>query len=144
MGRLLPASHAAMDAVSALIELCAKHACRVRRRLNIRLISSGEARRWKRAPKQLLTSLSDKAMSIRCLHKKRVGEEEMDGGGGGGLWQKEILMGEKCQPLNFSGAIYYDCDGKRVHEFPPRSPLRESPLRGTYSFPGGLQQKAAI
>ncbi|CAN6178218.1 unnamed protein product [Urochloa humidicola] len=46
----------------------------------------------------------------------------------GGVWRKEILMGERCQPLDFSGVIYYDADGHRLpHPPPPRSPMR-SPL----------------
>lgn len=54
--------------------------------------------------------------------KRRTSEEEE------GLWQRTILMGEKCQPLNFSGAIYYDSAGRQLKELPvPRSPLR-SPL----------------
>ncbi|KAL0904494.1 hypothetical protein M5K25_026616 [Dendrobium thyrsiflorum] len=38
------------------------------------------------------------------------------------VWKRTILMGEKCQPLEFSGAIYYDSKGTRVAA-PPRSPL---------------------
>ncbi|KAL6604865.1 hypothetical protein ACP70R_001870 [Stipagrostis hirtigluma subsp. patula] len=46
----------------------------------------------------------------------------------GGVWRKEILMGERCQPLDFSGVIYYDADGRRLAQPPPpRSPMR-SPL----------------
>lgn len=45
-----------------------------------------------------------------------------------GVWRRTILMGEKCQPLDFSGVIYYDADGRRLSEVPtPRSPMR-SPL----------------
>jgi hypothetical protein len=47
----------------------------------------------------------------------------------GGLWRKEILMGERCQPLEFSGVIYYDADGHRLEQ-PPRSPMR-SPFPST-------------
>ncbi|KAH0448707.1 hypothetical protein IEQ34_022507 [Dendrobium chrysotoxum] len=39
------------------------------------------------------------------------------------VWKRTILMGEKCQPLEFSGAIYYDSKGTRVAA-PPRSPLQ--------------------
>ncbi|CAI8604084.1 unnamed protein product [Vicia faba] len=42
------------------------------------------------------------------------------------LWKKTILMGEKCQPLEFSGAIFYDSEGNQLSE-PPRTP-RISPL----------------
>ncbi|XP_039116255.1 uncharacterized protein LOC120251698 [Dioscorea cayenensis subsp. rotundata] len=56
--------------------------------------------------------------------EKEVEEEY----GGGGVWRRSILMGEKCQPLDFSGVIYYDNNGKQLSEIPtPRSPLR-SPL----------------
>jgi hypothetical protein len=38
------------------------------------------------------------------------------------------MMGERCQPLDFSGVIYYDAEGQRLAQPPPpRSPLR-SPL----------------
>lgn len=53
-------------------------------------------------------------------------EEEMQGEDG--VWRRTILMGEKCQPLDFSGVIYYDADGRQLAAVPtPRSPLR-SPL----------------
>ncbi|URE12939.1 hypothetical protein MUK42_23571 [Musa troglodytarum] len=56
------------------------------------------------------------------------GERQEDMRGDVGVWRRTILMGEKCQPLNFSGVIYYDADGRRLSEVPtPRSPLR-SPL----------------
>uniref|UniRef100_A0A453PDT1 Uncharacterized protein n=1 Tax=Aegilops tauschii subsp. strangulata TaxID=200361 RepID=A0A453PDT1_AEGTS len=78
---------------------------------------------------------------------KRVGEEEEEGASAmgvslaqavaelewgmeadDGVWRKEILMGERCQPLEFSGAIYYDAEGRRLGAPPtPRTPMR-SPL----------------
>lgn len=60
-------------------------------------------------------------------------EEEEDGEeeewGQGGVWQRGILMGDKCQPLDFPGAIYYDSNGNKMNEPPLRSP-RASPLPG--------------
>ncbi|CAA6661245.1 unnamed protein product [Spirodela intermedia] len=50
----------------------------------------------------------------------------------GGLWQKGIMMGEKCQPLEFSGAIFYDCEGRRLPTLPPKSPHRG------HLVPGGV------
>ncbi|GLJ09490.1 hypothetical protein SUGI_0110570 [Cryptomeria japonica] len=41
---------------------------------------------------------------------------------GGFLWQKGIIMGERCQPPDFSGVIIYDNMGNLLPEFPPRSP----------------------
>lgn len=57
----------------------------------------------------------------------------------GGVWRKNILMGEKCEPLDFSGVIYYDSDGRRLDRVPPRSPRH--PMAGgddpfpSFSFP---------
>ncbi|KDP20079.1 hypothetical protein JCGZ_05848 [Jatropha curcas] len=83
-------------------------------------------------PKQLLTQISNKAIKL-IHHKKRVGDGNEavdivapDEFGDGGVWQKEILMGDKCQPLDFSGVIYYDGTGKQINEIPLRSP-RASP-----------------
>ncbi|XP_010523286.1 PREDICTED: uncharacterized protein LOC104801662 [Tarenaya hassleriana] len=85
-------------------------------------------------PKELFTSLSNKAMTM--LRRKKPGH---GGGATGekafvaeeaeeyGVWQRTILMGDKCQPLDFSGVIYYDSNGRQITELPPRSP-RGSPL----------------
>ncbi|MFS7976969.1 hypothetical protein Hanom_Chr10g00898621 [Helianthus anomalus] len=55
--------------------------------------------------------------------KRRTSGDDSDGGfEHDGLWQREILMRDKCQPLDLSGVIYYDRDGKRMDEFPMRSP----------------------
>lgn len=97
-----------------------------------------------RSPRQLMATISNKAIPFIIHHQKKGAEAEVEadidgskaaeeGFGEGGLWQKEILMGDKCQPLAFSGVIYYDCDGNRISELPPRSP-RASPL-STFSFP---------
>ncbi|KAK9118436.1 hypothetical protein Scep_016529 [Stephania cephalantha] len=77
--------------------------------------------------KQLLTSISNKAIAF--THKKKAESDDVAGGGfgDGGLWQRSILMGEKCQPPDFSGVIYYDSYGKQLSEMPPRSP-RATPL----------------
>jgi len=47
----------------------------------------------------------------------RAAMEEV--GGGDSLWQKSILMGERCQQPDFSGIILYDVKGNRL---PPCSP----------------------
>lgn len=98
-------------------------------------------------PKQLVASISNKVMSPRfSLMKKKdelngefVEDEEEQGRsnngsnksgsrgfGEGGVWQKSILMGDRCRPPQFSGPIYYDSQGNRLQEL-PRSP-RAGPL----------------
>ncbi|XXG74347.1 hypothetical protein AAC387_Pa07g3089 [Persea americana] len=114
-----------------------------------RRIGSGEAsgsRLGARTPlsalRKLLMTLSDKAAPL--LHRKKIaGEEKQDSYGAGGLWQRDILMGEKCQPLDFSGAIYYDNQGKRLTGLPPRSPRGgSSPMVQSYPFQVPLAQKS--
>ncbi|KAG9450117.1 hypothetical protein H6P81_010082 [Aristolochia fimbriata] len=120
-------------AVVALVALCAKHARKASRKLIPRVSEPGcGSRIVPKSPKVLLTTLSNKAMPF--LQRKKGGEELDDGFGDGGLWQRDILMGEKCQPLDFSGVIYYDSDGKQLPEIPPRSP-RVTPLQSSFSFP---------
>ncbi|OMP05282.1 hypothetical protein CCACVL1_01970 [Corchorus capsularis] len=81
-------------------------------------------------PKQLLTTISNKAITL-VNRKKSGGESGKELGpdeyGDGGVWQRAILMGDKCQPLDFSGVIYYDSKGNQLDELPIRSP-RASPL----------------
>ncbi|CAK8534406.1 unnamed protein product [Lathyrus sativus] len=78
-----------------------------------------------KSPKKLLKNISNKAMPfIEKMKKKKKGKDEW---GDGGVWQKAIMMGDKCEPLDFSGVIYYDSKGKQVSEFPLRSP-RATPL----------------
>ncbi|MED6192256.1 hypothetical protein PIB30_008460 [Stylosanthes scabra] len=85
------------------------------------------------APKKLLNNISSKAFGQK--KKNGVGAAAEDGvWGDGGVWQKEILMGGKCEPLDFSGVIYYDINGKQVSEVPLRSP-RASPLPGYLTRP---------
>nr|ABK27104.1 unknown [Picea sitchensis] len=52
----------------------------------------------------------------------RAAMEEQEGGGDS-VWQRSILMGERCQPPAFSGLIIYDDKGNRLPQFPPRSPI---------------------
>ncbi|KAE9609676.1 hypothetical protein Lal_00006544 [Lupinus albus] len=83
-------------------------------------------------PKKLLSSISNKAL-FPFVQKKNYRRRESDSAveysGDGGVWQKEILMGGKCEPLDFSGVIYYDSTGNQTTQVPLRSP-RVSPLPG--------------
>ncbi|MBA0768683.1 hypothetical protein Gotri_017467, partial [Gossypium trilobum] len=68
--------------------------------------------------------------AIKLVNRKKAGEKtgkEEEEIGDGGVWQRAILMGDKCQPLDFSGVIYYDSKGNQVEELPFRSP-RASPM----------------
>ncbi|CAL1392861.1 unnamed protein product [Linum trigynum] len=47
--------------------------------------------------------------------KGKIGAKVATGGfGEGGLWQKSILRGEKCQLPEFSGVIFYDSRGNQI------------------------------
>ncbi|XP_047953228.1 uncharacterized protein LOC125206438 [Salvia hispanica] len=116
--------------VSVLVGLCAKHAKQIGRK------ESPKSGHPLPSPKQLMAAISQKAMSP-LIHSKKAAAAA-DSGEENGVWQKAILMGEKCQPPEFSGVIYYDYDGKRIPEM-PKSPRHGSmtPLKNI-SFP---QQK---
>ncbi|CAH8302027.1 unnamed protein product [Eruca vesicaria subsp. sativa] len=104
----------------SLMVRCAKQASRISKKLKL-----------KGRPKELLTTLSNKAKKSLAGRKKKAydgcgdtqaktvmeEEEEEDG-----IWQRKILMGDKCEPLCHSGVIFYDCSGNQVEELPPRSP----------------------
>ncbi|GER50449.1 hypothetical protein STAS_27757 [Striga asiatica] len=131
----IPLAIALFFSVSLLVALCAKHA----RKYSTKATTSDDQDRPNkqhlRSAKQLITAVGHKAMAPLVCGKKSglefntkmlgIGREE------NGLWQKAILMGEKCQPPEFSGVIYYDYDGNRIAEMPksPRagavSPLKE-------------------
>nr|GFA49862.1 HTH-type transcriptional regulator SgrR like [Tanacetum cinerariifolium] len=133
--------------VSAVVALCANHARRASKKevVSKDTIASSSSdkssfnsfeddhyqekippRSPLRSPRQLITTISNKAMSSFVVNHKKSGDQDAraveEGFGQGGVWQKEILMGVKCQPPEFSGVIYYDYDGRQVSEFPPRSP----------------------
>ncbi|XVF12348.1 hypothetical protein REPUB_Repub08aG0109300 [Reevesia pubescens] len=126
----------------SFMALCAKHASRVSKKLKPKPKENGLASDSPRffvpksplkspRPKQLLTMISNKAMTL--VHRKKLSEENRkDVGeefGDGGVWQRAIMMGDKCQPLEFSGVIYYDSKGNQMDELPIRSP-RASPMPG--------------
>ena len=121
-----------LKSITTLWLICAKQAIIASRKLKDNSKISPDSPMIQR-PRKLMATISNKAIKLR--HRKTrtgaVGNAKDDGGldfGDDGLWQKEILMGDKCQPLDFSGVIYYDRDGNPTNEFPVRSPRRASPF----------------
>ncbi|RZC89375.1 hypothetical protein C5167_029279 [Papaver somniferum] len=138
----VPVAVALFLSATVLVALCAKHTIR-RRQLatetlgcspnDSKLTSSSSMI----SPRRFFASVSNKAFPF--IYKKKscdpyeiVGHDE-GSLGDGGLWQRGILMWEKCQPPDFSGVIYYDVYGRRVSEI-PRSP-RASPFPSNFSLP---------
>lgn len=129
--------------VSALVALCAKHAPR---RLPTKYAAQTQTQPSdpKMAPRSPLRSPKELIGSIPFTHRKKSGDNSgtragkaEEGFGEGGLWQKSILMGEKCQPPEFSGVIYYDPFGNQISELPPKSPRAGSSSLQKFSFPVG-------
>uniref|UniRef100_A0A5K1E6C4 Uncharacterized protein n=1 Tax=Nymphaea colorata TaxID=210225 RepID=A0A5K1E6C4_9MAGN len=58
--------------------------------------------------------------AIRCTRPGEDGIDESFVSQELCLWKKNILMGEKCQPPEFSGVIMYDSAGKLVSPAVPR------------------------
>ncbi|KAK9676138.1 hypothetical protein RND81_11G057000 [Saponaria officinalis] len=93
-------------------------------------------------PKRLLSNISNLSLKSNKKNNDQKENEEMieeskdTFNNEGGLWQKNILMGEKCQPLEYSGVIYYDHHGNQTAEI-PRSPRISGVVsqRGSFSLP---------
>ena len=87
-----------LSKVSSAVAACARRVSRATRRLL-------RARRPRRDRRQLLPADDD--------HQEYSGGDD-SGGEEGGLWRRAILMGERCKPLDFPGAIHYDSFGRRL------------------------------
>ncbi|PUZ77319.1 hypothetical protein GQ55_1G361400 [Panicum hallii var. hallii] len=120
------------QAVAALMGTCARRLSRAARRLHLRpgLAASFSSSRaivpFFSGGGVIRKALSSSSKSKR--RRRKAEDDELSFRWEDGVWRKEIMMGERCQPLDFSGAIYYDAEGRRLEQPPtPRSPLR-SPL----------------
>ncbi|XP_030521489.1 uncharacterized protein LOC115734734 [Rhodamnia argentea] len=117
--------------VSTLMAMCSKKASQISRKL---IKAKPKSSRF--MPKLPLRCPGKQVFitKITRRNKKKAAYGEEDGNevaGDGGVWRRTILMGDRCQPLNFSGVIYYDENGNRLDQLPPRSPRRPaSPLPG--------------
>ncbi|KAM1082070.1 hypothetical protein ACFX13_021122 [Malus domestica] len=126
-----PTAIALVVSISAIVALCAK-ANHARRCALPGKQTSDTNKPPSAASKQLAGSLSNKAITF-VYKTKLQGIEVEEGFGEGGVWQRSILMGEKCQPPEFSGVIYCDECGIQLSELPPRSPRVASPLPSFFS-----------
>lgn len=88
-------------------------------------LASVLARAAKRCQRRLIARgasfISSKKKTSRKGGKK-VGDQAIEE-----VWRRTIIMGGKCDPLDFSGAVHYDSEGNRVSGPPDKSPFR-SPL----------------
>lgn len=119
--------------ITALAALCTKKASQITNMLKFKP-SHPSPRSPLALPKKTLKTISQSAMGFVQMKKtgrrdERPEAAEEEEWGHGGVWQRGILMGDKCQPLDYSGAIYYDSNGNKMNEPPLRSP-RASPLPG--------------
>ncbi|KAI3981198.1 hypothetical protein MKX01_016333 [Papaver californicum] len=142
----VPVAFALFVSATVLVALCAKHTTRRRQLATEKLGGSNpDDPKLTTSSSSMISSrrffaiVSSKAFPF--IYKKKSSDQYVnnyeiigdDEGGDGGLWQRGILMGEKCQPPDFSGVIYYDVDGRQLSEI-PRSP-RASPFPSSSSFP---------
>ncbi|CAO2183397.1 unnamed protein product [Urochloa humidicola] len=95
-----------LSKLSSAVAACARRVSRATRRLL-------RGRRPSRDRRQLVPAADDHQ---ECSDDGSGGEEE------GGLSQRAILMGERCKPLDFPGAIHYDSSGRRLTAAPAPLP----------------------
>ncbi|KAK7411256.1 hypothetical protein VNO78_02689 [Psophocarpus tetragonolobus] len=104
-------------AMATVVVVAAKRASR-----KLKAAAPATREEWRvelRSKKKLLSNIRSKAVPFLRGKKKKQRDEDF---GKGGVWQKTIMMGDKCEPLDFSGVIYYDSNGKQVNELPNKSP----------------------
>ncbi|KAL3501642.1 hypothetical protein ACH5RR_036091 [Cinchona calisaya] len=147
----LPLAMGLFISVTVLVALCARHSKKFQKNYATK-INSDDPKVAPRSPlllpKKIITNVisnNKQSDSNNNLYRSKNDEEseeargiinshpDEEGFGEGGLWQKSILMGEKCQPPEFSGVLFYDSCGNKISEL-PRSP-RAVPLRKYSSFP---------
>ncbi|KAG9141696.1 hypothetical protein Leryth_025896 [Lithospermum erythrorhizon] len=111
--------------VTFLVALCAKHAKKISRKY---MHETSDPKVTPSHNKNNNNKNSEGYIEEGGKSKSYKNQEKLEEGG---LWQKAILMGEKCQPPDFSGVIYYDPHGNRISEL-PRTPYRTlTPHRGS-------------
>ncbi|EAZ24367.1 hypothetical protein OsJ_08120 [Oryza sativa Japonica Group] len=116
------------QAVAALMGTCARRLSRAARRLHLRPREGIAASFSSRAIVPFLGGGRPREEGYLVVEEEEEGRGEAELPREDGVWKKEILMGERCQPLDLSGVIYYEAEGRRLEQPPPpRSPLR-SPL----------------
>ncbi|CAL4962736.1 unnamed protein product [Urochloa decumbens] len=96
-----------LSKLSSAVAACARRVSRATRRLL-------RGRRAGRDRRQLVPAADDRHQE--CSDDDSGGEED------GGLWRRAILMGERCKPLDFPGAIHYDSSGRRLPAAPAPAP----------------------
>ncbi|XP_060215822.1 uncharacterized protein LOC132642809 [Lycium barbarum] len=108
--------------ILALVALCAKHAKKPSK-TSMSTHEKIKTNVCKIAPRLSPLGLPNKNNNKRVDEESGnpTGDVTGEVAGEEGLWQKAIIMGEKCQPPQFSGVLFYDPSGNRVSEL-PRSP----------------------
>ncbi|AQK88999.1 hypothetical protein Zm00014a_009746 [Zea mays] len=103
--------------VSGLVAACTVRVSRATRRLL--------RRHQRRRPTKHHQTTADVVAAALCARGAAIDKGRASSGSAGevALWSRRILMGERCQPLDFAGAIHYDSFGRRLARppVPPRS-----------------------
>lgn len=131
--------------VSFLLSLCAQHSRKVisSRKYSTDDQSSSPGCRKTSSPTSVSfkENIIDHPLISPAKRSSKQEESEEEESGGAGLWQKAILMGEKCQPPEFSGVLFYDSYGKRISELPrsPRAIPTSTPTTPLRNFSSSAQ-----
>ncbi|KQK04611.1 uncharacterized protein LOC104583082 [Brachypodium distachyon] len=108
--------------VSSLVARCSRATRRLLRRNRLRT-AYGSSRRSSTAT--TAASVAPRPAAAMDTGGKKGNFVDVDDGEG--IWRRAILMGGRCQPLDFAGAIHYDSFGRRLDR-PPTTPRSASSL----------------
>lgn len=110
--------------VSGLVVACTRRVSRATRRLLRRAHRDGQMRWRKHQTSSSTAAAGTVAAAALCARGAAIDKGRVSSSGevAAALWSRRILMGERCQPLDFAGAIHYDSFGRRLARPPmPRS-----------------------
>ncbi|KAK9271892.1 hypothetical protein L1049_002257 [Liquidambar formosana] len=97
---------------SMVTYLCASH--RIIRSSKRQKVETTAKSGNKRLVSTLNSNISSKALlMVKMISWKKLQAEE-DEEDEEAIWKKTIMMGERCQPLDFSGNIVYDSQGNPI------------------------------
>lgn len=119
-----------LHSMSTLVLTCTRHVSRASRKLGLVLTgrkppsvpSLLRLRPCRRRKTQLITNSPSQITTTAAVEESNIiiGAMAEDYEDEDGVWRRTILLGERCQPLDFSGAIHYDSRGRRLPNPAPR------------------------
>ena len=103
-----------LDRVSDLVAECTRRVSRATRRLLRRHHGAGGQRRRNHQTTTSTAAAGSMVAMPLCARGAAIDKGRASASSGEALWSRRILMGERCQPLDFADAVHYDSFRRRL------------------------------